>query len=206
MIVGDGQVAAAARAETPAVEHAHRHMMENRRMKKVVFVHSALGDSRLWRHQVDALRPTFEVVAPDLPGWGKTPLPTEAVLVRRRRRSRSAGAARRELVRRRGRAAHRTRPPGARSRSSCSSAPGSRLGTGPRRCGTYFAAEEARSRPAISTRRREINLEFWVAPEHHDEVRPQQRSRLELADRARGARGALARAARRSRRSRCRRS
>src|SRR6476619_2838949 len=35
---------------------------------RVVLLHSALGDSRLWRRHV---------VAPDLPGWGETPLPTE---------------------------------------------------------------------------------------------------------------------------------
>ena len=46
-------------------------------MRKVVLLHSALGDSRLWRRQIEALRPDFEVVAPDLPGWGATPLPTE---------------------------------------------------------------------------------------------------------------------------------
>ena len=37
---------------------------------RVVLLHSALGDSRLWRRQVAALEPRFEVVAPDLPGWG----------------------------------------------------------------------------------------------------------------------------------------
>src|SRR5438876_10847970 len=44
---------------------------------RVVLVHSALGDSRLWRRQVAALAGTFDVVSPDLPGWGGEPLPTE---------------------------------------------------------------------------------------------------------------------------------
>jgi len=42
---------------------------------RVVLLHSALGDSRLWRHQVEALSGSFEVVAPDLPGFGSTPMP-----------------------------------------------------------------------------------------------------------------------------------
>src|SRR3954463_779064 len=45
---------------------------------RAVLLHSALGDSRLWRHQVEALSPELDVVAPDLPGWGESPLPTEA--------------------------------------------------------------------------------------------------------------------------------
>ena len=44
---------------------------------KVVLLHSALGDSRLWRRQVEALSADHDVVAPDLPGWGAEPLPTE---------------------------------------------------------------------------------------------------------------------------------
>jgi len=44
---------------------------------RVVLVHSALGDSRLWKRQVPALAEQFEVVTPDLPGWGATPMPAE---------------------------------------------------------------------------------------------------------------------------------
>jgi 3-oxoadipate enol-lactonase len=44
---------------------------------KVVLVHSALGDSRLWKRQIAALEGEHELVAPDLPGWGETPLPRE---------------------------------------------------------------------------------------------------------------------------------
>lgn len=45
---------------------------------KVVLLHSALGDSRLWRRQVPALEGAgHEVVAPDLPGYGDEPLPVE---------------------------------------------------------------------------------------------------------------------------------
>ena len=50
--------------------------MENRSVR-VVLLHSALGDSRLWKRQVAALEREHHVVAPDLPGWGENPLPTE---------------------------------------------------------------------------------------------------------------------------------
>jgi pimeloyl-ACP methyl ester carboxylesterase len=44
-------------------------------MRRVVLLHSAIGDSRLWQAQTDALRGRFEVVAPDLPGWGEERMP-----------------------------------------------------------------------------------------------------------------------------------
>lgn len=44
---------------------------------RVVLLHSAIGDSRLWRRQVAALEGRFDVVAPDLPGFGQTPEPSE---------------------------------------------------------------------------------------------------------------------------------
>ena len=78
MILHRNEIATAAGAEAPVVDRTHRrHMMENHAVTKVVLLHSALGDSRLWRRQVEVLRPGFEVVTPDLPGWGATPLPTE---------------------------------------------------------------------------------------------------------------------------------
>src|SRR6478672_5985376 len=46
-------------------------------MARVVLLHSALGDSRLWKRQVAALEREHHVLAPDLPGWGENPLPTE---------------------------------------------------------------------------------------------------------------------------------
>lgn len=44
---------------------------------RVVLLHSALGDSRLWCRQVTALAGRVDVVAPDLPGYGETPMPKE---------------------------------------------------------------------------------------------------------------------------------
>ena len=45
--------------------------------RRVVLVHSALGDSRLWSRQIAALRGEFDVVTPDLPGFGAEPMPAE---------------------------------------------------------------------------------------------------------------------------------
>ena len=44
----------------------------------------------------------------------------------------------------------------------------------------YFAAEEAAIEAGDLDAATEVNLEFWVAPAHRDEVRPQQRRALEL--------------------------
>lgn len=153
--------------------------MENPRMSKLVLLHSALGDSRLWRRQIDVLRPGFEVVAPDLPGWGTTPLPTEpfslvefvaaelpAALV-----GNSFGGA----VALRTALAHQDRV--------------ERLvliGSGlpawdwTEEMRDYFTAEEDAIEAGDLDAATEINLEFWVAPVHRDEVRPQQRRALEL--------------------------
>jgi 3-oxoadipate enol-lactonase len=45
---------------------------------RVVLIHSAVADSRMWERQERELRDRgFDVVAPDLPGFGSEPLPTE---------------------------------------------------------------------------------------------------------------------------------
>ena len=45
---------------------------------RIVLLHSALGDSRLWARQVELLRGRgYDVVAPDLPGFGDAPEPHE---------------------------------------------------------------------------------------------------------------------------------
>jgi 3-oxoadipate enol-lactonase len=46
--------------------------------ERVVFVHAGVADSRMWERQADLLRRRgYEVVAPDLPGFGDEPIPTE---------------------------------------------------------------------------------------------------------------------------------
>ena len=148
-------------------------------MRKVVLLHSALGDSRLWRRQIEALRPDFEVVAPDLPGWGATPLPTEpfsfvefvgaelpAILV-----GNSFGGA----VALRTALAHQDIV----ERLVLVGA-GLPAWDWTEEMRDYFTAEEAAIEAGDLDAATEINLEFWVAPTHRDEVRPQQRRALEL--------------------------
>ena len=154
-------------------------MMENHPVSKVVLLHSALGDSRLWHRQVEALRPGFDVVTPDLPGWGTTPLPTEpfsivdvvaaelpAVLV-----GNSFGGA----VALRTALAH----PEEVEKLVLVGA-GLPAWDWTEEMRDYFAAEEEAIDAGDLDAATEINLQFWVAPEHRDEVRPQQRRALEL--------------------------
>ncbi len=44
----------------------------------------------------------------------------------------------------------------------------------------YWAAEEAAVEAGDLDAATQVNLDFWLVPEHHDEVRPQQRRALEL--------------------------
>src|SRR5205085_6115589 len=47
--------------------------------ERIVLLHTALGDGRLWEAQVELLRGHgYEVLAPDLPGFGEEPVPYEA--------------------------------------------------------------------------------------------------------------------------------
>jgi 3-oxoadipate enol-lactonase len=154
--------------------------MENPRpVQKVVLLHSALGDSRLWRHQLAALGDRYDVVAPDLPGWGTSPLPTEpfsfveivdellpAALV-----GNSFGGA----VALRTALAHP-------DRVSKLALVGSGLPAWDwtEEMTSYFAASNAAVETGDLDAATEVDLEFWVAPEHRDEVRPQQRLALEL--------------------------
>jgi pimeloyl-ACP methyl ester carboxylesterase len=147
---------------------------------KVVMLHSALGDSRLWKRQVEPLRSAgHEVVTPDLPGWGDSPLPTEpfsfvdavvehlpAALV-----GNSFGGA----------VALRT----ALARQDLVSklavvAPGLPTWDWSEEMRNYWAEEEAAWEAGDFDRATQVNLDFWVKPEHHEEVRPQQRRAIEL--------------------------
>jgi pimeloyl-ACP methyl ester carboxylesterase len=44
--------------------------------ERIVLIHSAIADSRMWDRQAALLRERgYDVVAPDLPGFGREPLP-----------------------------------------------------------------------------------------------------------------------------------
>jgi len=146
---------------------------------RVILLHSALGDSRLWKRQVPALEREHHVLAPDLPGWGDNPMPAEpysfvdfvaellpGVLV-----GNSFGGA----IALRTALAHQDKV--------------ERLvlvGSGlpawdwTEEMRTHFAAEEEVFEAGDLDGAAELNMEFWVKPEHRDEVRPQQRRALEL--------------------------
>jgi 3-oxoadipate enol-lactonase len=148
-------------------------------VRRVVLLHSALGDSRLWRDQVEALSRRFEVVAPDLPGFGEEAVPEEPFSFV----DRVAGLLPAALVGNSfgGAVALRTamaRPDDVdRLVLVASSVPGWRFGD---EMQAYFAAEEAALEAGDLEWATELNLEFWVAPEQHDLVRPLQRRAFEL--------------------------
>jgi pimeloyl-ACP methyl ester carboxylesterase len=146
---------------------------------RVVLLHSALGDSRLWKRQVPALAEEHEVIAPDLPGWGENPMPTEAfsfvdfaagflpgALV-----GNSMGG----MIALRTALAH----PGRVEKLVLVDA-GLPAWDWGQEIRDYWAAEAAAFEAGDLDTATELNMEFWVKPEHRDEVRPQQRRALEL--------------------------
>jgi 3-oxoadipate enol-lactonase len=148
-------------------------------MNRVVLLHSALGDSRLWRRQAEVLAGRFEVVAPDLPGFGASPLPAQsfsyvdavvehlpAALV-----GNSFG----------GMVALRTALafPDQVSKLVLVGA-GLPAWDWTEELRSYWTHEEAAFEAGDLDRATQITLDFWVEPKHHDEVRPQQRLAYEL--------------------------
>jgi 3-oxoadipate enol-lactonase len=148
-------------------------------MTKVVLLHSALGDSRLWRRQVEALQGRFEVVTPDLPGWGSSPLPYEAFsfvdAVAGHLPAALVGNSFGGTVALRTALAHQDRVT-----KLVLVGAGLPAWDWTDEMRDYWAAEEAAVEAGDLDAATEINLAFWVAPEHHDEVRPQQRLSMEL--------------------------
>jgi pimeloyl-ACP methyl ester carboxylesterase len=144
-----------------------------------VLVHSALGDSRLWRRQVEALAPRFDVVAPDLPGWGETPMPATPFsfvdAVAEHLPAALVGNSFGGNVALRTALAH----PGEVTKLVLVGA-GVGAWDWTDELRGYFAAEEAAIERGDLDEATEVNLSFWVDPAHHDEVRPQQRRALEL--------------------------
>jgi pimeloyl-ACP methyl ester carboxylesterase len=148
-------------------------------LARVILLHSALGDSRLWKRQVAALEREHHVIAPDLPGWGENPLPTEpfsfvdfaaqhlpGVLV-----GNSFGGA----IALRTALAH----PKKVEKLVLVDA-GLPAWDYTEKMRGYWKAEEEAIDSGDLDAATEVNMEFWVKPEHRDEVRPQQRRALEL--------------------------
>ena len=146
---------------------------------RVVLLHSALGDSRLWKRQVAALEREHHVIAPDLPGWGENPLPTEpfslveftttflpGVLI-----GNSFGGA----IALRTALAH----PKKVERLVLIAA-GLPAWDWTEEMRGYFEAEEQAIESGDLDAATEVNLDFWVKPERHEEVRPQQARALAL--------------------------
>jgi pimeloyl-ACP methyl ester carboxylesterase len=144
-----------------------------------VLLHSAVGDSRLWAPQVAALGGRFDVVAPDLPGFGATPMPREAFSYVDSVTPHLPGA----LVGNSfgGMVALRT--------ASAFPELVSRLvlvGAGmpewrfTEEMHAYWAAEEKAIDAGDLEAAAEITLAEWLPAEYHDEVRPQQLRALQL--------------------------
>jgi 3-oxoadipate enol-lactonase len=155
-------------------------MHDARKMgRRVVLLHSAIGDSRQWVRQVAALRDRFEVVTPDLPGFGAEPMPSEpfsfvehvaaflpGALVGN---SMGGGIALRLAL---------TRPELV-DRLVLVAAGLPDWDWSPALRDYWDREAEAFDRGDLDAAT-EVNMEFWVAPEHRDELRPQQRRALEL--------------------------
>lgn len=147
--------------------------------KRVVLLHSGVGDSRQWQRQAAALGGAFDVVAPDLPGFGDEPMPSEpfslvdfvSELLPGSLVGNSFGGgvslrtalARPELV--------------DRLVLVASGLPDWDWSQALR---DHWAREEEALERGDLDRATELNLEFWVAPKHRDELRPQVRRSLEV--------------------------
>jgi 3-oxoadipate enol-lactonase len=148
--------------------------------ERVVLLHSALGDSRLWGRQTQLLRGRgYDVVAPDLPGWGETPMPTgsfsfvdfvaellPAIVV-----GNSFGG----TIALRTALAHPVQVP-----KLMLVAPGLPGHEWSPEMSEYHEREGGLVEGGDLDGATQLNLDFWVAPEHHEFVRPQQRRALEL--------------------------
>jgi pimeloyl-ACP methyl ester carboxylesterase len=128
---------------------------------------------------VAALQGEHEVVAPDLPGWGESPLPAEPFSFVEHAAKHLPGALVGNSMG--GMVALRTAlayPE--RVQKLVLVDPGLPAWDWSQELRDYWAAEEAAYEAGDLAAATEINLEFWVKPEHRDEVRPQQRRAVEL--------------------------
>jgi pimeloyl-ACP methyl ester carboxylesterase len=119
------------------------------------------------------------VVAPDLPGWGESPLPTEPFsyvdVVAAHLPGALVGNSFGGMLALRTALAH----PGEVSKLVLVGA-GFPAWDWTDEMRSYFATEQDAVERGDLEAATQVNLDFWVKPEHHDEVRPQQRRALEL--------------------------
>jgi 3-oxoadipate enol-lactonase len=148
-------------------------------MNRVVLLHSSIGDSRLWQPQVEALSSRFEVVAPDLPGWGAESLPdsgfsfvdwVSALLPATLVGNSFGGLIALRTALARGRDVEKLV-------LIAPTLPDWEWGDEMR---AYWAERDALLRRRELDRATELVLRFWLPTEHHDDVRPQQRRAFEL--------------------------
>jgi 3-oxoadipate enol-lactonase len=128
---------------------------------------------------VAALSAEHDVVAPDLPGWGEVPLPTEPFsfvdAVAAHLPAALVGNSFGGMVALRTALAHQDRV--SRLVLVDAGMPGWEFTEKMR---AYWSEEEKAIDAGDLARATQINLDFWVKPEHHEEVRPQQLRALEL--------------------------
>jgi 3-oxoadipate enol-lactonase len=148
--------------------------------ERVVLLHSALGDSRLWARQVEVLRGRgYDAVAPDLPGYGDEPMPTtEFSFVDRVAELLPAALVGNSMG---GRIALWTAlaHPERVSKLVLADA-GLPDHDWSQEMRDYWAREEELWEAGDLDGATQLNLDFWLDPAHHDFVRPQQRRALEL--------------------------
>lgn len=146
---------------------------------RVVLLHSALGDSRLWQRQVAALGDRFDVVTPDLPGFGTTPMPKEPFsfvdAVTRHLPGALVGNSMGGMIALRTALAH----PELVERLVLVDA-GLPDWQWTEEIRGYWAREAELVDAHDLDGAAQLNLDFWLRPAHHDEVRPQMRRALEL--------------------------
>ena len=146
---------------------------------RVVLIHSSLGDSRLWKRQVPALEERFEVVTPDLPGWGQNPMPTEPFsfvdFVAGFLPGALVGNSMGGMIALRTALAHPDRV-----KKLVLVDPGLPAWDWSDEIRDYWAAEAAAFEAGDLTEATEVNMQFWVKAEHRDEIRPQQLQALQL--------------------------
>jgi pimeloyl-ACP methyl ester carboxylesterase len=148
--------------------------------ERVVLLHASLGDSRLWSRQVRLLEASgYDVIAPDLPGFGDEPMPrasfsfvdfVEKLLPATLVGNSIGGRIALETA-----LAH-----SAKVRRLVVVAPGLagyEFGT---ELQDYWRLEEELVERGDLDAATQLNLDFWVDPTYHELVRPMQRRAFDL--------------------------